>query len=123
MLGDFEFGLPITRRAMALNPHHPGWYYFSIFDDHYLKHEYEKALATAKKIDMPGHYFYYSSIAAAAGQLGLTEEAESAIDELLKLFPDFPQRARANYELLNLPSQLINHLLDGLRKAGLKVEG
>ena len=118
--GDWDGGLAITRKAMALNPHHPGWYHFGVFNDYYLKGEFEQAFETAQKINLPGHHFYHAALAAAAGQLGLREEARAALDELLEVFPDYAQSARSLYVHWNFPPELTEGLLDGLRKAGLE---
>jgi serine/threonine-protein kinase len=120
-VGDWETGVPITQRAMSLNPHHPGWYYFGMFDDHYRKHEYDQALATAKKINMPGHSYYHAAIAASAGQLGRKEDARAAVDELLEVVPDFGERARKVYATFNNSEEFIEHMFEGFRKAGLEI--
>ncbi len=70
---------------------------------------------------MPGHFWYHLAIAVSAGQLGLSEEARVAVDELLGVIPDFAKRARAIYAAWNFPDELIDHLLEGLRKAGLEI--
>jgi serine/threonine-protein kinase len=119
--GDWDEGLPMVERAMSLNPYYPGWYYFAHFDDHYRKHEYEQALATAKKIDMPEHFFYHAAIAACAGQLGLTDEGRVALDEVLRIVPDFAHEPSATYVLWNFPEEIIDHMLEGFRKAGLEI--
>ncbi len=119
--GDWDAGMSMVRRAMSLNPYYPGWYYFAHFDDHYRKHEYEQALATAKKINMPAHFFYHAAIAACAGQLGLADEGRVALNDVLRIVPDFAHEPRANYALWNFPEEAIDHMLEGFRKAGLKI--
>jgi tetratricopeptide (TPR) repeat protein len=66
-------------------------------------------------------YFYHAHLAAAAAQLGRHEEARAAADELLKIVPNFAEEARGEYEKWNWPRELLESLLDGLRKAGLAV--
>ena len=119
--GDWDAGLSMVERAMLLNPYYPGWYYFGHFGDHYRKHEYEQALATAKKINMPEHFPYHAAIAASAGQLGLADEGRAAVNELLRTAPDFAHKARANYAMWNLSEEFIEHMLEGFRKAGLDI--
>ena len=121
MLGDFETGIPITERAMELNPHHPGWYWFGHFDRAYVRGAYEEALEIAKRVAMPGHFFFHASVAAAAGQLGREEDARPAVRDLLALSPEFPRRARESYRRLQIPESLSDHLIEGLRKAGLEI--
>jgi hypothetical protein len=58
--------------------------------------------------------------AAALGQLGQFEEAKKAVQDLLALRPDFAVAARQEYSKWYEPEE-IQHLLDGLRKAGVKI--
>ncbi len=118
--GDWDGGLRITRKAMKLNPHHPGWFYFSEFYDHYRKQEFEPALVSAQKINMPGHALFHAAVAAAAGQLGLSQEAKVAAGELLEVFPDIGEKARSMYAVWNFSEELIDELIDGLEKAGIE---
>ena len=58
--------------------------------------------------------------AALYGQLGDREEAAKALRELLALRPDFAEIARDQFGKWYLPD-LVEQLIDGLRKAGLDV--
>jgi len=59
-------------------------------------------------------------LAAAYGQLGQRDEAGRALQELLKLRPDIAQIARPALQMRFEP-ELVAHLIDGLRKAGLGI--
>jgi TolB-like protein/Flp pilus assembly protein TadD/predicted Ser/Thr protein kinase len=118
--GDWDRGLAMSVEARKLNPNHPGWYHFVECAVHYRKHEYEAALKAVHRINMPGFYNYHAVLAAACGQLGRKEEAQRAIQELLRLYPDFPLTAREENGKWHEPS-LVEHLIDGLRKAGLEI--
>jgi hypothetical protein len=43
----------LAQKTIGLNRHHPGWYHLVLFHHHYRKGEYQAALQTAKKINMP----------------------------------------------------------------------
>jgi TolB-like protein/tetratricopeptide (TPR) repeat protein len=119
--GKWERGLALVKKAVALNPHHPGWYYFPFFWDHYRKAEYEEALAQAQKINLPGLFWTYVTLAAGYGQLGRKEEAQAAVADLLELYPDYPENARHEFRKYNWSEDLIENIMDGLRKAGLNI--
>ena len=70
---------------------------------------------------MPEDFFYQAPIAACAGQLGLTDEGRVALSEVLRIVPDFAHDPRANYALWNFPEEIIEHMLEGFRKAGLEI--
>ncbi|MFY9530711.1 MAG: protein kinase [Candidatus Acidiferrales bacterium] len=118
--GDWERGCALVEQARSLNPHHPGWYWFPSFFDAYRKSDYRGALEVAFKINMPGFWRTHLALAAAYGQLGEGEAAGDAGRELLALRPDFAVVAREELGKWWDP-ELVEHLIDGLRKAGLKI--
>jgi adenylate cyclase len=120
-LGHLDRSMAMTRKAMALNPHHPTWYYATVFNYHYHKSEYEEALAAALRWNQPEFYWNQVHLAQAYAQLGRTQEARRAVAELLKLYPDFPSKARHEYGLWNCTKEMTEHELEGLRKAGLEI--
>ncbi len=83
--GDWERGLELTTAAMKLNPHHPGWYWFTTFFDHYLQGRYAEALATAQKINLPEYFPTHYAAAIAHARLGNQKAAEAAAKEVLRL--------------------------------------
>jgi len=50
-------GVAMMRKAIAMSPVYPIWYHFPIAWDYYYNGDYEKALAEARKIDMPDYYW------------------------------------------------------------------
>jgi TolB-like protein/tRNA A-37 threonylcarbamoyl transferase component Bud32/tetratricopeptide (TPR) repeat protein len=120
--GDWERGCALVERARGLNPHHPGWYWFPSFFDAYRKSDYRTALDIALKVNMPGFWRTNFALATVYGQLGEREAACDAVRELLALRPDFPVVAREELAKWWDP-ELVEHLIDGLRKAGLEISG
>ena len=120
--GDWDRGTALVESAMRLNPNHPGWYKFAIFYSAYHKREYRQALEAALGINLPGYFHTHAAQAAAYGQLGLREEAQGPLQQLLGLRPDFATAAREEYGKWQEPPE-VEHLLEGLRKAGLEIEG
>jgi TolB-like protein/Tfp pilus assembly protein PilF len=118
--GDWERGCALVERARGLNPHHPGWYWSPPSFNAYRKRDYRTALSFALKVNMPGYWQTHVSLATAYGQLGEQEAASNAVRDLLAVRPDFAATAR---EVLGnrWDPELVEHLIDGLRKAGLDV--
>ena len=119
--GEFERGTAIVRRAMELNPNHPGWLHFAPLWDHFHKGEYEQALECANRVDVPGLFWPYLVMASACGHLDRRIEAEAAVRDLLALDPEFSKHARSNVATWHFASGLMEPLLEGLRKAGLDI--
>ena len=118
-MGD-ERGIAFVRKAMKLDPFLPPIYNFSIALYHFERGEYEKALAVAHKVDIPGNIFPQIYLAAIYAELGRQSEAQSAVEELQKLSPGF------NIESLieerrkwNPTDDSIRRWAAALRKAGL----
>ncbi|MGA3211525.1 MAG: protein kinase, partial [Terriglobales bacterium] len=118
--GDWERGCVLVERAAQLNPRHPGWYWFPLFYNAYRKGDYRGALAVGLKFNLPGYFGTHEVMAAAYGQLGEHDAASQSLRELLTLAPNFAQWARAHKEKWLAP-ELVEHVMDGLRKAGLEV--
>lgn len=119
-LGDWERGCALIRRAMELNPHVPGWYRVMFSLDEYRKKNYQAAVEEAVKANVPDLFWTHWVLAAAYVQLGDVAAARKALDDLLAQKPDF---ARSGRQLMKkwFDPELVEHFMDGLRKAGLEV--
>ena len=117
---DWERGCALVVRARDLNPHHPGWYWFPSFFDAYRKNDYRTAIGFALKVNMPNFWRTNFALAAAYGQLGEQDAGRNAARELLAVRPDFPSVAHEELGKWWNPA-LVEHLLEGLRKAGLEI--
>ena len=120
--GDWKRGCELAEKARHLNPHHPAWYWALPFLDAYRQADYVTARPFILKADMPGQFFSQSLLAAVCGQLGERAAAEESVRELLALKPDFPQVARDEFAKW-YPPELVEQLIEGLRKAGLEIDG
>ena len=118
--GDWEHGCALVESALRLNPHHPGWYWFAHYFNAYRKGDYRGALSIALRFNMPGFFISHALTAAVYGQLGLHEPAQKELQELIAIRPDFAVEARKEFEKSYDP-ELVEHLIDGLCKAGLEV--
>ena len=119
--GNWECGLQLARKAIALVPNPPGWFYIAVLHDHYRKREYQQALDYALKVDMPGYYGYWAGLAGTYGQLGYNNQAQRAVIQLLKLNPGFGAQAWTFYRKWFWEVDLIAHIIEGLRKVGLDI--
>lgn len=116
-MGEFERGVELSRRAQQLNPLHPGWYYFSFVRKHYDARDYQQVIADVENIGLPDFYWGVMFMAAAQGQLGAPDAAAS-IARIFQLKPDFS--AHAELRKWNAAPADLAHIVEGLRKAGLR---
>ena len=120
--GDWDRGCELVEKARNLNPNHPGWYWFPPFFRAYRKGDYAGALEFALKVSMSGFWRNELALAATYGQLGELELARNAARDLLAVRPDFAAVARQEC-LKWWDPELVENLIEGLRKAGLEVGG
>jgi len=119
--GEWERGLAIAEKALALNPIPPRLSNFTFHCYYYLRHDFERALSYALRVQMPGFFIYHATLAADYGQLGKQAEAKAALAELEKVYPNFGAHAREEMRKQYWREQDVELYLDGLRKAGLEI--
>jgi adenylate cyclase len=121
LMGQWERGIALIDAAIARNPAHPGWYHTAPALNFYRQSRYAEALEEARLIDAPGWVHNHTILAMIYGQLGQEEQARAAARQLLQLDPDFEENAWYEIQLRNFPAQMAEHMVDGLRKAGLHI--
>jgi TolB-like protein/predicted Zn-dependent protease len=123
--GDWERGVEIAQQAMAPNPHHPGWYHLAPSVYHYTRREYDEALKSAKRINMPTFLSSHLLLAAAAGQLGRHDDVRVALQNLERIGPPFldPALVREHWVKWTWEAAVVDHLVEGFVKAKALIEG
>jgi adenylate cyclase len=119
LLGDWEQGLSLLKKGMERNPYHPRWFYLAPYMDYYRRGEYENALGEALKFNYPEFFWSPVMLAASLGQMGRENEARTEVNKLLKLVPDFAARGRELIRGYVKVDDLVDGVIEGLRKAGL----
>ena len=119
LYGEWDRGLTLLKKGMKLNPYHPTWFHLAPFMDYYRSAAYENAFAEALKFNYPELFWDPLMRAVSLGQLGRLDEARSAIDELLKLEPDFARQGRRLISCYVKVDDLIHRIIEGLNKVGL----
>ena len=117
--GKWEQGFPLLQKGIKLNPFYPSWFHMAPYMYHYHRGAYELAFAEALKFNYPGLFWDPAMRAAALGQMGRNGEARKALDELLKLVPDFANSGRRLIGRYVKVDDLIDRIVEGLQKAGL----
>jgi tetratricopeptide (TPR) repeat protein len=115
-----ERGIAWVRKAMQLEPFFPTTVNFSLAHHHFEKGEYEEALAAARRLNVPALFWTPIYLAAIYAELGRDREARSALEELLRVYPDFNvERYTDEARKWNYPDDSIRRWVAALRKAGL----
>ena len=115
-----EGGLDLVRKATKLDPFHPRMWHSPIISYHFHRGEYEKALAAARKVNLPDVALLQLYLAAIYAELGRQREAQAAVEGILKLDPGATTaKAVEEARKLNAPEERITRWAAALRKAGL----
>lgn len=119
--GDAAQGIKMIERAMQLNPDHPAQYLSVLGQAYYYLGDYENAL-TAFREALDKNFSLLTAhimLTATLSQLGMTEEATWAADQLHTQLPALTRKDVARIFPLGKGNQL-EDLLNQLRIAGLK---
>ncbi|MCC6918794.1 MAG: hypothetical protein IT548_06290 [Alphaproteobacteria bacterium] len=119
--GAWDEGLGLVRKAMTMNPGHPGWYYIPLLLDSYRRGKYQEALSFSERMGMPEFYRTWVMVAMTLGQMGDAQRAAQALARLNALKPDFAGKARDEMRRWGFRDDLVRISIEGLVKAGLVI--
>jgi class 3 adenylate cyclase/TolB-like protein/Flp pilus assembly protein TadD len=120
--GRWEKAKEWVSRSMQLNPKHQSWLWQTWHLYHFLNGEFAKSRDIALKMNLSDNYMVQASLAAAFAMNGEQEKAEKTLAHVLELRPDYPEDPRAPFRARGMPVELIEGIMEGLRKAGLDVK-
>ena len=87
---------------------------------HFERGEYEEALAAVRKVKIPAFFWAHVYSAAVYAESGRQEEAQSAVEKLLKLYPGFTTETLIEeWQKWNRSEDILRLWVEALRKAGL----
>ena len=116
--GEYDRGSALSQRAMTINPAHPGWAHFGVFNRHLAARDFAEALNSARRVNMPQLNWMHLAIAAAASQLGLMDEARRAYEAAIAITPAFrdPAILRDFIERWYWDDALVEAQLEGIAR-------
>jgi len=120
-VGEPAKAISIAKAQMRLDPFHPHFAPLMAGVAHYLLKEYHDAQHWLSEAigRAPNHQYGHAFLAATYAQLGRLEDAHAEAAEVLRLNPQY-SIGRTQKRVSNLKrAEDMEHLVDGLRKAGL----
>ena len=121
LYGKWNEGKILLDKAMNQNIGFPTWFYGATTIYFYRLKDYKNAYSEALKYSVKGVFWGPLLRAASLGQLGRTSEVEKDILDLIALRPDFETKARLLISRYVKEDKLVEHIIEGLKKAGLKI--
>jgi tetratricopeptide (TPR) repeat protein len=114
-LGRHDEGIDRIRDAMRLNPYHPEWYWASLGLALYAARRYADGAEALGHVARP-EYWGLCFLAACLAQSDRMEEAGAAAAKARQRRPEF---SLANLRLPEWKDADAEHIIEGMRKAGL----
>ena len=110
----------LLKKAMRLCPIYPAWYVGDLAWAHLLMNRRKQAVAIAQEaIGLDPEYIYtYCVLAVAFAELGSTAEAAAAVENILRIDPNYSIRIFAGSQPFR-DAEVMERHLNGLRRAGL----
>jgi tetratricopeptide (TPR) repeat protein len=121
LLGDWEQGTSLIREVMQRNPFYSHYVHYALWVDWIHQENYERAQAETLYFKKPSFFWEALMQAVTLGQLGRYEEGKRAVDALLKLKPDFPERGRILIKHYIKFNKIVDRMVEGLEKVDLKL--
>ena len=119
LCGDWESGPTLIRNAIKLNPYYNVVVHYPLWVDWVRQEEYEKAVLETLSFRMPMLFWDPLMKAAALGLLGRIDEGELAVEDLLRLKPDFAAGGRSLIRYYIKFDDIIDRTIAGLNAVGL----
>jgi len=122
LLGDWDLGTGLIKKAIKLNPYHKPYVYQVLCVDWLRKKEYEKAYLESLNFRIPSVFWDPLLQSSTLGHLGRTEEGSRYVEALLTIKPDFPYRGRTLIKHWIKSDELAECIIDGLKESGLEIK-
>jgi adenylate cyclase len=110
----------LLNKAIRLCPIYPTWYLSGLAWAYLLMDRREDAIASARKsIDIdPDYPFNYMVLAIAFAELEREQEAHTAVENLLRIDPNYSLRTFSECQPFR-DAEVLDRHIEGLREAGL----
>lgn len=122
LLGDWERGPAMIRKIVQVNPFHGLYIHYALWADWIRQKEYERAHLETLNFSRPSVFWEPLMKAATFGHLERFEEGKRAVKDLLKLKPNFPTRGRILIGHYIKFEEIVERVIEGLRKLGLNLD-
>ncbi len=121
LYGEWERGKEILDDVINNHFSYPLYLHGATVLYYYRKKEYKQALSEANKYAVPEFFWAPLLRATVLGQLNRMDEAANEIVHLKQLKPNFEEKASFLISRYVKQEDLVAHVMDGLRKAGMEL--
>jgi adenylate cyclase len=122
LLGDWKRGPALIRKAIKNNPYYGVIAHYALWVDWMHQGNYEKAYAETLHFRTPLLFWDPLIKAVTLGLLGRIHEGKEAVENLLKLKPNFSTRGRVLIKHYIKFDDILIRMIEGLNQVGLNIE-
>ncbi|MGI9370271.1 MAG: adenylate/guanylate cyclase domain-containing protein [Ruegeria sp.] len=119
--GEFEEGKQWIERARSLNPRLHRGFNYAWHLHAYAQGDYKEARNIMLNMGPARNYLGMATLTASYAMNGEQEEAEELLARIREMFPDDLRTPSAQFDARGMPEEFVEHLMEGLRRAGLSV--
>jgi adenylate cyclase len=121
LMGDWEGGPALIEKVIRLNPFYMNVVHFALWVNCLRQKDYAGAYHETLKLNRPELFWDHLARASTLGLLGNIEDGRKSADELLKLKPDIPTRARILIGHYIKFEDIVERVIKGLNAVGIAV--
>jgi adenylate cyclase len=120
-VGEADRAIEVAKTQMRLDPFHPHFAPLAVGEAHYLLKQYREAQYWLREATgrAPNHQYGHAYLAATYAQLGQLEDARAEAAEVIRVNPAYTIDGTQKRVSIFKREEDTEHLVDGLRKAGL----
>ena len=122
LLGEWERGPALIRKAMKLNPYYKPVVHYALWLDYLRQEEYQQAHLETQRLKRPSVFWDPLAKAVTLGILGKYEEGKHFVKNLLELKPNFSERGHILIKHYIKFEDIVERVVDGLQRVGLSIE-
>lgn len=119
LLGDWNQGVLLMNKAIALNPNHPRWYFGILFLNSFRKNESLKAVNFAQNYFRTNILLSHIYLVAALAQAGRDNEAKQSMEQMARAFPDYKKLLEQQLGIWRIPTDLSQLLKQNVAKVAI----
>lgn len=119
LAGEYAEGAPVMSRAVNAASARPSWWDYTLFLGEFMLDHNAEAIRAADGLGTSKRPHYLAVRLLAADMKGDTSTAQQLLTDLIKRHKSFVADPRATYVKAGYPTDMIDKLVTGLRRAGL----
>jgi len=121
LMGDWEEGPALIRKAIKLNPYYREVVHYALWVDYLRQNDLQNAYLETTTLRRTEFFWYHLAKASTLGLLGKIEQGQKFTKRLMLMKPDFQERGRILIGRYIKFEDIVEQVVQGLAAVGVKV--